>query len=148
MAIQAAVSGKELASGMSFLIFAQSMGPAIALALCNVIFSGSLKQQLAQRAPNVDAAALIKAGATAFRKLVDPRDLPAVLVAYATSIDHVFYLVASLAACCSIFLFGMGWRDLRQKPQPKPNPVDKEVSDNTMDEVKGTEHRANGDKAA
>jgi hypothetical protein len=119
MAVQAAVSGQELASGMAFVIFSQSLGPAIVLALSNVIFSASLKTQLAERAPNANATVIIDAGATAFRTYVSPSDLPGVLEAYANSIDRVFYLVASVAACGAIFLWGMGWHDLRRKPKPE-----------------------------
>jgi hypothetical protein len=101
------------------MVFSQSLGPAIALSLYNVIFDASLKMQLAQRAPNVDAQAIINAGVTGYRSLVQPGDLNAVLKAYANSIDRVFFLVAALAACCGIFVWGMGWHDIRKKEGPK-----------------------------
>lgn len=101
------------------MVFCQALGPAIALALYNVIFDASLKMELAQRAPNVDAQAIINAGATGYRSLVQPGDLSAVLKAYANSVDRVFFLVAALAACCSIFVWGMGWHDIRKKSRPE-----------------------------
>ncbi|PSS25083.1 hypothetical protein M430DRAFT_96323 [Amorphotheca resinae ATCC 22711] len=117
-AIQAVTTGAELSSGMAFMVFGQSLTPAIALSLYNVIFEATLKKQLAQRAPDVNAQAIINAGATGYRSLVQPSDLNAVLKAYADSIDHVFYLVAALAAlaaCCGVFACGMGWNDVRKK---------------------------------
>ena len=42
-------------------------------------------------------------------------DLPGVLIAYANSIDRVFYLVAAVGAACALVLWGMGWHDLRKK---------------------------------
>ena len=101
------------------MVFCQALGPSIALVLYNVIFGASLKMELAQRAPNVDAQAIIDAGATGFRSLVQPGDLNAVLKAYANSIDHVFFLVAALAALCSIFVWPMGWYDIRKKGGPE-----------------------------
>ncbi|KAI1403324.1 major facilitator superfamily domain-containing protein [Hypoxylon fuscum] len=118
-AIQAVTTGEELSSAMAFMVFAQSLGPAIALALYNVIFDASLRMQLAGRAPNVNAQAIINAGATGFRSLVQPGDLNAVLKAYANSIDRVFFLVAALAASASIFVCGMGWHDVRRKGGPE-----------------------------
>ncbi|KAF7904576.1 hypothetical protein EAF00_001910 [Botryotinia globosa] len=115
IAIQAVTTGEELSSGMAFMVFAQSLTPAIALSLYQVIFAASLRTQLASKAPNVDTQAVIRAGATAFRGVVQPSDLPAVLVAYANSIDHAFYLVAAMAASCGIFVWGMGWNDIRKK---------------------------------
>lgn len=115
IAIQAAVTGEELSSAMAFIVFTQSLGPAIVLVLCNLIFDESLKSQLPKHAPSVDAMAIMNAGATGFRKVVQPRDLAGVLVAYANSIDRVFYLVAAMASACGIALWGMGWQDIRNK---------------------------------
>jgi hypothetical protein len=104
---------------MAFMVFGQSLTPAIALSLYNVIFQATLKKQLAQRAPEVNAQAIINAGATGYRSLVQPNDLNAVLKAYATSINHVFYCVAALAVCCGVFTCGVGWTDVRKKNPPK-----------------------------
>ncbi|KAF4633295.1 hypothetical protein G7Y89_g4835 [Cudoniella acicularis] len=117
IAIQATTTGEELSSAMSFIVFTQSLGPAIVLTLCNLIFDESLRSQLPLQAPHANAAAITKAGATGFRAIVEPNDLPGVLVAYANSIDRVFYLVAAMAAMCGVVLWGMGWQDLRKKDQ-------------------------------
>ena len=100
---------------MAFVVFAQSLGPAIVLVLCNVIFDESLKSQLTEQAPRANATAIIEAGATDFRSVTHPESLQGVLVAYANSVDRVFYLVAAMAATCGIFLWGLGWYDLRKK---------------------------------
>ncbi|EFE44107.1 hypothetical protein TRV_01125 [Trichophyton verrucosum HKI 0517] len=113
--IQAAVSGEQLATGMALVIFAQSLGPAIMLVLCNVIFLSSLGSQLHEHAPNANSAAIIKAGATGFRSIVQLEDLPGVLIAYANIIDRIFYLVAAVGAACALVLWGMGWHDLRKR---------------------------------
>ncbi|EGE01168.1 MFS transporter [Trichophyton equinum CBS 127.97] len=122
--IQAAVSGEQLATGMALVIFAQSLGPAIMLVLCNVIFLFSLGSQLYEHAPNANSAAIIKAGATGFRSIVQMEDLPGVLIAYANSIDRVFYLVAAVAAACGAVLWGMGWHDLRKKDNKQRSEED------------------------
>ncbi|KAI1446975.1 efflux pump [Annulohypoxylon stygium] len=128
ISIQAAVWEAQLATGMALVIFAQSLGPAIVLVVCNVIFNSSLKSQLQDKAPHADAAAVIQAGATGFRAIVQRDDLPGVLAAYAVSVDRVFYFVAAVAAACIIVLWGMGWHDLRTKD----NKVEEEAvhSDN------------------
>ncbi|GAW26179.1 putative efflux pump [Rosellinia necatrix] len=118
-AIQAVTTGEELSSAMAFMVFAQSLGPAVALALYNVIFAASLRMQLAGSVPNIDIQAIINAGATGYRSLVQPGDLNAVLKAYANSIDRVFFLVAALAASAGIFVCGMGWHDVRKRSGPE-----------------------------
>lgn len=102
---------------MAFIIFAQSLGPAIVLVLCNVIFDSSLYSQLQKKELQTDAAAVIRAGATGFRAIVQPGDLPGVLAAYANSVDRVFYLVTAVATACAFVLWGMGWNDLRKKDE-------------------------------
>lgn len=113
IAIQAVVTGEELSTAMAFIVFTQSLGPAVVLTLCNLIFYTSLRAQLPQEAPQVDATAVINAGATGFREIVSPDDMPGVLKAYATSIDKTFYLVVAMAAACGLVLWGMGWKNLK-----------------------------------
>ncbi|KAL9065886.1 MAG: hypothetical protein Q9161_007939 [Pseudevernia consocians] len=52
-----------------------------------------------------------------FEKIVSGTDLAGVLIAYAKSIDRIFYLAAGLGAGCFVFAWGMGWKDLRKKKE-------------------------------
>lgn len=99
------------------MVFTQSLFPAIVLSLCNLVLVSSLKAQILLHAPGADAAAVIKAGATNFRDVVDLADLNGVVAAYSNSVDRVFYLVAALVAVSGIFIWGIGWQDLRKKEQ-------------------------------
>lgn len=90
------------------MVLCQSLSGAIILELCNVVLDSSLRSQLPLHAPHADADAIINAGATGFQAIVQPEDLPGVLLAWANSVDRVFYLVAAVAAGCSIVLWGMG----------------------------------------
>lgn len=114
ISIQGVTTGEELSSGMAFMVFTQALFPAIVLSLCNLVLVSSLKTQLPKNATNADAAAIIKAGATHFRSVVDPADLAGVIVAYASSVDRVFYLVAAMVAVSGLFIWGIGWQDLRK----------------------------------
>lgn len=109
------MKGEELASSIAFVVFSQALGPTIAMTIYNIIFLESLQTEIHDHAPNVTSSAVIQSGATGFRSFVSPTDLPGVLVAYANSIDRVFYLAAAFATICGVFLWGMGWHDLRKK---------------------------------
>ncbi|KAF2757491.1 MFS general substrate transporter [Pseudovirgaria hyperparasitica] len=126
LTVQAVIGERDLSTGMAIIIFAQSIGPAIFLVIFNVLFLASLNGQLREYAPGADAAAIVRAGATGFRRFVATEDLAGVLVAYSNSVDRVFYLVAGVAAACSLVLWGMGWRDLR-KPEEKPKESEGQV---------------------
>ncbi len=99
---------------MAFIVWCQYIGPAIFLALYNVIFDTSLRAQLREQVPNVDAEAIIGVGVTGFRSIVKPQDLPGVLVAFSNSLDRVFYLVAAAGVVAWAAAWGMGWKDLRK----------------------------------
>jgi hypothetical protein len=88
IATQSSVLPKELTAAMAFLVWAQYMGPSIFLVLYNVIFDVSLRELLPQKAPNANVPAIIAAGATRFRDVVAPNDLPGVLQAYSDSVDR------------------------------------------------------------
>jgi hypothetical protein len=115
IAVQAAMDGEELASGIAFMVFSQAIGPAIANTVYNVIFLSSLSTQIARFAPNVDAQAIINAGASGYRSIVSPADLDGMLVAYSNSLGRIYYLAAAFAAICWIASWGMGWNDIRKK---------------------------------
>jgi len=101
--------------GIALNVFIQNLGSAIFISAANTIFDGALKSQLVEKAPGVDAEAVIAAGATGFRKFVPSADLPGVLSAYATSVDRVFYLAAGLAVAAFATSWGTGWNDVRKK---------------------------------
>ncbi|KAI0018864.1 major facilitator superfamily domain-containing protein [Xylariomycetidae sp. FL0641] len=143
MAIQAAVTGEELSSAMAFLVFAQSLGPAVTLALCQLIFTESLRAQIPQQAPTTDAAAIIQAGATGFRELVSTEDLPGVLRAYANSVDRVFYLVAAVAAAEVLAIWALGWQDMRKKEEiGKIQGAENEAGDQAKLDAHGSKQSA------
>ncbi|KAF4833737.1 Efflux pump mlcE [Colletotrichum tropicale] len=116
IAIQNDTKPEHLAEATSLLVWAQYVGPTIFIVAYNTLFTSSLRSQIPKHAPNADVEDVVAAGATEFRKLVSTEDLPSVLVAYANAIDHVFFLVAAVGVLAFLAAFGMGWRDIRQKP--------------------------------
>lgn len=109
------MDSEELASSIAFVVFSQALGPTIAMTLYNIVFLQSLRTEISSHAPNVNSTAITQSGATGFRYFVSTADLPGVLVAYANSINRVFYLAAAFAVLCGVFLWGMGWNDVREK---------------------------------
>jgi hypothetical protein len=115
ISIQGVTTGEELSSGMAFMVFTQSLFPAVVLSMCNLILVASLKGELPQKAPTVDVDAVIKAGATNFRSIVDADELSGVVAAYANSVRNVFYLVTAMVVLSGVFIYGIGWQDLRKR---------------------------------
>jgi hypothetical protein len=100
---------------MSILVFTQTFGGAIFLALAQLIFSDGLIAGLKEHAPNIDPETVITAGATAVRHVISTADLPAVLSAYIVAINRVFYLGTGAAGGLFLFSLGMGWKSLKKE---------------------------------
>lgn len=76
----------DIPIGTAIIVFFQFLGGSIFLAIAENLFSSQLVNALAIYAPQVDAQAVISAGAESVRKVVSPENLYAVLVAYNTAI--------------------------------------------------------------
>lgn len=96
-------------------MFSQNFGGALFLSFSETIFSNSLKTLLPKYAPSVDPETIINAGATGFRTIISPAEIPNVLVAYSKSVDRVFYMTAGAGVVCFLFSWGIGWKDIRKR---------------------------------
>ena len=121
VAIQNNLAPPRIPIAMALVMFSQTLGGAMFLSFSDTIFTNSLRTLIPQYAPDVDAQAVVMAGATEFHNILSPHDLSNVLVAYALSIDRVFYLSAATGIACFAFAWGMGWKDIRRKAMPMSN---------------------------
>ncbi|KAK9310997.1 MFS multidrug transporter [Lipomyces starkeyi] len=115
LAVQRTVTPPQISIATSLVMFCGTLGGAVFLTLASTIFGNSLKSELPNYAPSVNATAVIAAGATGFRDVVTESQLPGVLKAYGISVDRVFYLTAGAGVACFCFAWGTGWKDLREK---------------------------------
>ena len=100
---------------MALIMFCQSFFSASFLSFADVIFNNSLRTLLPKNAPEVNAEAVIAAGASGFRAVVPSADLQSVLEVYAKSIDGIFYLTVGAACAAWLTSWAMGWKDIRKK---------------------------------
>ena len=117
IAVQNTLQPVQIPVAMALLMFSQTFGGALFLSFSDTIFTNSLKALIPTYAPSVNAMTVVNAGANGFRSLISGSNLVSVLVAYAKSVNRVFYLTASAGVCCFIFTWGMGWKDIRKKKE-------------------------------
>jgi hypothetical protein len=70
IAVQNVVSSAEMSTAMAIMTFCHTFGGSSFLAIAPAIFSQSLQSNLPFYAPDVDAEAVIAAGATGFHRIV------------------------------------------------------------------------------
>jgi hypothetical protein len=100
---------------MSILVFLQNFSAAVMIVVSQTIFTNSLTKLIPQYAPGVTASLVIAAGSTNIRKVVPVDSIAGVLLAYAKSLDRVWYFCAGIALPSFIFAWFMGWRNFQQK---------------------------------
>ncbi|OPB45969.1 hypothetical protein A0O28_0060890 [Trichoderma guizhouense] len=115
LAVQTALDQSLVPVATSLVIFVQTLGTAVFLAVSNTLFDQSLVSELSVNAPNVDPAQVIAAGATGFRGHVSVEDIPGILLSYSNSIDRVFYIAAALGVVAFVTSNFLGWIDLRSR---------------------------------
>lgn len=121
--MQSVLPLSQIAVALAVLVFIQGLGCSILISVATTIFDNSLESEIMSKAPGVDAAAVIAAGATAFRDVVSKEELPNVLRAYANSFDQTFYLVIGLSCVTFITSWGLGNHDVKNKPDTKDEDV-------------------------
>lgn len=104
----------------ALVMFSQTFAGALFLSFSDTIFTNSLKTLIPEYAPSVDPQTIINAGATGFRSALSAAELANVLIAYAKSLDHVFYLTVGMAGGCFLFSWAMGLKNIK-----KTNPSSK-----------------------
>ncbi|CAJ2509723.1 Uu.00g056230.m01.CDS01 [Anthostomella pinea] len=98
---------------------------SILLVVGNTMLDESLRSEIPKHAPNVDLDKVVAAGATGYRSIVGADDLPGVVLAYANSLDKIFYIGVACASLAFLISPGMGWIDIRKKgPKAKDTAAD------------------------
>lgn len=115
VAVQNTLLSVEIPVAMAMLQFSQTFGGALYLSFSSTIFTNRLRGLDPEYAPSVDANAVINAGANKFAKVVSENQLAHVLMAYAESVDRVFYLIADTDVACFGFAWRMDLKDIRVK---------------------------------
>jgi hypothetical protein len=92
IAIQVALSKKDIATGNALAIFFNSLGGALAISIAQNVFVNGLVNKIPEFAPEVNPFIVINAGATHIREVVSDADLPGVLLAYMKSLNESWVL--------------------------------------------------------
>ena len=90
----------KVSVGTSIVILAQAFSAAVFLAIGQVVFQAVLRRDLAVYAPTADENAILLAGVTRFRQVVQPGDLNGVLEAYNGAVTRVFVSSTHFHSIC------------------------------------------------
>ena len=128
--MQAILKPSELSMANSLMMFGQALLTAITLAVCNTLLDQGLRSEIPKHAAAVNPEDVIAAGATRYRTFVSTTDIPGVVLSYANSIDHIFYVGLACAIVAFLIAPAMGWFDIRKKKTKPSEKIEKATAAN------------------
>jgi MFS family permease len=113
-AVQIVLPLDEVAIGTAAIVAFQSLGGAVFVSvgntiLQNVLLSASHHDQL----PGVDIQAVIKGGASEFRKKVPPQAIPQLIVIYNKALQKVFIAAIPMAGLAFVSCMFLEWKSVK-----------------------------------
>ncbi|KAJ4291393.1 MFS sugar transporter [Collariella sp. IMI 366227] len=117
IAVQTVLSIEDVPTGTSLVIFAQTLGGALFVAVSQNIFTNKLVEYVAEYVPEIpDPASILHIGATSVSKVVDPAYLPGVKQAFNDSLTQTFIVFTALAALSVLPALAVEWKSVKGKP--------------------------------
>ena len=116
-AVQIVLPLDEVAIGTAAVVAFQSLGGAIFVSVGNTILQNTLLSS-ASRLPNVDIQAVINAGASDFRKVVTPEQLPELINVYNDALTKVFTAAIPMAGMAVFACAFMEWKNVKDQRKP------------------------------
>lgn len=134
-----AVAPVDMAMTTSILTFVQTLSSAILLPVGQSVFQNQLSANLMSNLPGIDITQIMHSGATGFREVVSPSELPLALEAYNKALCQTFYVGVATAGLSILGPIFMEWLSL--KPDVRAKVQDDESSVESVDEIKeGKQH--------
>ncbi|ETS78422.1 hypothetical protein PFICI_10484 [Pestalotiopsis fici W106-1] len=114
-AVQVVLPIEDVSLGISIILFAQQIGPAITMAVAQVIFINRLSTNLIGTISTLDPATIQNSGLTEIINDVPAAQHMEVLEGISRSLDETWYLVVGLTCATLIGSLLMEWRSVKHK---------------------------------
>lgn len=114
-AMQTTLNTADVNLGIGVILFGQSMGPAVFIAIAQVIFTNELSSSLENIIPGLSPAYIEQHGLGDIKNRVPAQQLGEVLRGIDRSLTHTWYLPVALACTTMAGSLLIEWRSVKQK---------------------------------
>ncbi|KAK6826390.1 hypothetical protein RU639_005514 [Aspergillus parasiticus] len=114
-AVQTVLPTDDVSLGLSIVLFAQHLGPAVSVAIAQVIFTNQLLTKLARVVPGLNLATIEDGGLSEIVRRAPPARHGEVLADVGRSLSETWYLAVGLTCATLIGSLLMEWRSVKQK---------------------------------
>ncbi|KAF7596810.1 hypothetical protein BBP40_012409 [Aspergillus hancockii] len=114
-AVQTVLPAEDVPLGTSIMLFAQSFGPTVAVAIAQVLFVNQLETNLSGLVPGLSGAKIENIGLTQIVTSMPSDKAREVLVAIDRSLIQTWYLVVGLACTTMVGSLLIEWRSVKSR---------------------------------
>ncbi len=114
-AVQTVLPAEDVPLGLSMMLFAQSFGPAVAVAIAQVLFTNQLSTNLSGLVPDLTRANIENYGLTEIVRSVPPDMVGEILAGVDESLVQTWYLVVGLACATMVGSLLIEWRSVKSR---------------------------------
>ncbi|KAK4096469.1 MFS general substrate transporter [Parathielavia hyrcaniae] len=118
MAVQTVLDIEDVPTGMSLIIFLQTLGGALFVAVSQNVFTNKLVEFVGQYTPQIpEPAFILTIGATSVKDLeLEPAVVAAIKLAYNDALVQTFIVFTALAAISILGASMVEWKSVKAKP--------------------------------
>lgn len=118
ISVQTVLKDADLSLGIGFVLFAQTLGPSIALGIAENIFLHDLRRGIALHLPSYEVTDSVLEGATEFRNTLTGKQLKIMIRLYNHALTRVFYIVIAMAAVSFVASCFIELRSVKDEEKP------------------------------
>ncbi|KAJ7628805.1 putative efflux pump antibiotic resistance protein [Roridomyces roridus] len=115
LAAQTVLELKDVPVGTALVMFANTLGGALFVAIAQSVFTSSLVAGLVATVPGVSPKIVLSDGANSLKEVIAPEYLPAVLAEYNHAIMMSFYVALALGIVAFAGSCAVEWRSVKEK---------------------------------
>lgn len=114
-AVQTTLKAADVNLGIGVILFGQSMGPAVSIAIAQVIFTNKLSSSLEDIVPGLTPAYIENHGLGHIKNIVPAQRWDEALIVIDRSLVGTWYLSVALACTTIVGSLLVEWRSVKQK---------------------------------
>lgn len=116
VAVQACLHGNDIAVGTAIVMFSQTLGGALFIAVAENVFENRLVSNVvAANLPGLDATTVLSIGATEIQRVIPKQFLPAILNAYNDALTNAYYVSVAMSCLTIIGALSIQWISIKGK---------------------------------
>lgn len=116
VAVQACLEGPDVAIGTAIIVFSQTLGGALFIAVAQNVFQNQLVSNIAAaNIQGLNPALVLATGATELKNVFPEKFLPVVLTAYNDALTQTFYVSTGTACIMIVGALCIEWKSVKGK---------------------------------